>query len=134
MSTENLMLALGRHAGVWYMGSILGWLLIPLMNANLSALMRLHSPLELQGRVYAARNTLQFFTIPLGYLLGGWLVDKVCEPLMAGLAEDAALVRLLGGGKGSGAALVFLGIAFAGVAVCLVFRRDPHLWALEETE
>ena len=133
MSTENLMLALGRHAGVWYAGSVLGWLFIPIMNANLGALMRLHIPLELQGRVYAARNTLQFFTIPVGYLLGGWLVDKVCEPLMAGLTEDAALVRLLGSGKGSGAALVFLLIAFAGVLVCLVFRRDRHLWALEES-
>ena len=95
--------------------------------------MRLHIPVELQGRVYAARNTLQFFTIPVGYLLGGWLVDTVCEPLMAGLAGDAFLIRLLGSGKGSGAALVFLGIAFAGVLVCLLFRRDKHLWALENS-
>ena len=134
MSTENLLLALGRHAGVWYAGSVLGWLFIPIMNANLGALMRLHIPVELQGRVYAARNTLQFFTIPVGYLLGGWLVDRVCEPLMAALPDDAALVRLLGSGKGSGAALVFLGIAFAGVLVCLIFRRDRHLWTLEDTE
>lgn len=133
MSTENLMLALGRRAGIWYVGAILGWLFIPVMNANLGALMRLHIPLELQGRVYAARNTLQFFTIPVGYLLGGWLVDEVCEPLMAGLTADAFPVRLLGSGKGSGTALLFLGIAFAGVLVCLIFRRDRNLWALEDT-
>lgn len=132
MSTENLLLALGRHAGVWCFGAVLGWLFIPVMNANLSALLRLHIPVELQGRVYAARNTLQFFTIPVGYLLGGWLVDEVCEPYMAGLPGDAFLVRLLGGGKGSGAALLFLAIAAAGVLVCLVFRRDRRLWALEE--
>ncbi|MBD5168698.1 MAG: MFS transporter [Oscillibacter sp.] len=132
MSTENLMLALGRQAGVWYVGAILGWLFIPVMNTNLDALLRLHIPVELQGRVYAARNTLQFFTIPVGYLLGGWLVDMVCEPYMAGLTADAALVRLLGSGKGSGAALLFLIIAAAGVLVCLVFRRDKHLWKLEE--
>ena len=132
MSTENLMLALGRQAGVWYAGAVLGWLFIPVMNTNLDALLRLHIPVELQGRVYAARNTLQFFTIPVGYLLGGWLVDKVCEPYMAGLAADAVLVRLLGSGKGSGAALLFLIIAEAGVLVCLVFRRDKHLWKLEE--
>ena len=51
---------------------------------------------------------------------------------MAGLTEDAVLVRLLGAGKGSGAALVYLAIAAAGVLVCLLFRRDRHLWALEE--
>lgn len=134
MSTENLMLALGRSAGVWYAGAVLGWLFIPVMNANLGALLRLHIPLELQSRVYAARNTLQFFTIPAGYLLGGWLVDRVCEPLMAGLPEDALFIRLLGAGKGSGAALLFLFIAAAGVLVCLIFRRDRRLWALEETD
>lgn len=133
MSTENLMLALGRSAGVWYAGAVLGWLFIPVMNANLSALLRLHIPVELQGRVYAARNTLQFFTIPVGYLLGGWLVDRVCEPLMAGLPANGFLIRLLGSGKGSGAALLFLFIAAAGVLVCLIFRRDRRLWALEET-
>ena len=132
MSTENLMLALGRQAGVWYVGSILGWLFIPVMNTNLDALLRLHIPVELQGRVYAARNTLQFFTIPVGYLLGGWLVDMVCEPYMSSLTADAVLIRLLGSGKGSGAALLFLIIAAAGVLVCLVFRRDKHLWKLEE--
>lgn len=134
MSTENLMLALGRQAGVWYVGAVLGWMFIPVMNANMDALLRLHIPVALQGRVYAARNTLQFFTIPVGYLLGGWLVDRVCEPLMAALGPDAALRRLLGSGKGSGAALLFLGIAFAGVLVCLVFRGDRHLWALEKEE
>lgn len=132
MSTENLLLAFGRGPEIWCLGAVLGWVFIPVMNANLTALLRLHIPVELQGRVYAARNTLQFFTIPVGYLLGGWLVDGVCEPLMAGLAEDALLVRLLGAGKGGGAALVFLVIAAAGVLVCLGFRRDRHLWALEE--
>ena len=132
MSTENLLLALGRHAGVWYIGSILGWLCIPIMNTNLNALLRLRIPVDMQGRVYAARNTLQFFTIPAGYLLGGWLVDRVCEPCMAALTAESALVRLLGSGKGSGAALLFLIIAAAGVLVCLIFRRDKHLWQLEE--
>ena len=102
------------------------------MNTNLDALLRLHIPVDLQGRVYAARNTLQFFTIPVGDLLGGWLVDRVCEPYMAALPAESTLVRLLGSGKGSGAALLFLMIAAAGVLVCLIFWRDKHLWMLEE--
>lgn len=132
MATENLMLALGRAPWIWCFGAVLGWLFIPVMNSNLSALLRLHIPVELQGRVYAARNTLQFFTIPVGYLLGGWLVDKVCEPFMAGLGEEAFLIWLLGSGKGGGAALVFLFLSAAGVLVCLAFRRDKRLWKLEE--
>lgn len=132
MSTENLLLALGRSGGVWCFGAVLGWLFIPVMNANMDALLRLHIPVEMQGRVYAARNTLQFFTIPVGYLLGGALVDRVCEPAMAAQGGDSLLTGLLGAGKGSGAALLFLVIAGLGVAVCLAFRGDRRLWRLEE--
>ena len=99
MSTENLLLALGRGPVVWCCGAVLGWLLIPVMNTNMNALLRLRIPVEMQSRVYAARNTLQFFTIPVGYLLGGALVDRFFEPLIASLPEGALLRTLLGSGK-----------------------------------
>jgi MFS family permease len=134
MSTENLLLALGRGLPVWCFAAVCGWLFIPVMNTNLDALLRLNIPISMQGRVHAARNTLQFFTIPLGYLLGGALVDGVCEPLMAALPQEHALVLLLGSGKGSGAALLFLIIAFLGAGVCLFFRRRTAIWALEKEE
>ena len=117
MGTENLMLALGRTPPVWCIAAVLGWIAIPVMSTNLNALFRTQIPVQMQGRVYSARNTLQFFTIPLGYLLGGWLVDSVLEPLMAALTASHPLIHLLGAGKGSGAALLFLLIAGAGVGV-----------------
>lgn len=52
------------------------------MNANLDAINRLKIPVEIQGRVLAARNSFQFFTIPLGFFLGGLLVEQVFEPIM----------------------------------------------------
>lgn len=132
MSTENLILALGRSVPVWCAGAVLGWLLIPVMNTNLDALMRTHIPIELQGRVYSVRNAVQFFTIPIGYLLGGVLVDWVMEPLMAEQGADSLLTALFGTGKGTGAAALFALLAVAGVLVCAVFSRDRHIWALEE--
>ncbi len=131
MSTENFLLSLGRSPWVWYLGSVLGWLVIPLMNANLDVVMRSHIPAAMQGRVYSVRNSLQFFTIPLGYLLGGALVDNVFEPLMA-RTSSPLLTGLFGTGKGSGAAMLYMLIGFAGVAVCLIFRRIRHIRALEE--
>ena len=107
MSTENFFLAFGRSVPVWCLGAVLGWAAIPLMNANLDVLMRTHIPIAMQGRVFAARNTLQFFTIPLGYFAGGLLVDKVFEPLMARRPAGSLLCVLFGAGKGSGAALLF---------------------------
>ena len=71
MSTENFLLALGHSTPVWCLGALLGWLFIPIMNTNMDVLLRTHIPVELQGRVYAIRNTFQFFTIPIGYFLGG---------------------------------------------------------------
>lgn len=118
MSTENFLLAFGRTPLVWCIGSILGWVSIPVMNANLDVIMRTTIPPEMQGRVYSCRNSLQFFTIPVGFLLGGWMIDDVFEPLMAACTQDGLATRLFGTGKGSGAAAFFLVLGFAGVAVC----------------
>lgn len=122
MSTENFLLAFGRTPVVWCIGAVLGWLSIPLMNANMDVIFRTRIPTDMQGRVYSARNTLQFFTIPLGYFLGGLLVDKVFEPFMARNTRGF-LTNLFGEEKGSGAAMLFFVIGIAGVMVCLIFRR-----------
>lgn len=127
MSTENFLLAFGKLPPVWCVGAFLGWFFIPLMNANMDVVFRTKIPAQMQGRVYSARNALQFFTIPVGYFLGGFLVDQVFEPFMAGVSADTVFARLFGTGKGSGAAFLFLVIGFAGVAVCLIFRRNKHI-------
>ena len=132
MSTENFFLAFGRSLPVWCIGAVLGWIVIPLMNANLDVVMRSRIPVEMQGRVYAARNSFQFFTIPLGYAAGGMLVDNVFELLMAAQADGSLLAVLFGTGKGSGAAMLFGVIAVLGVISCLAFRRDPHIWELDK--
>lgn len=131
MSTENFLLAFGRTLPMWCLGAVLGWIAIPYMNANLDPVMRTWIPVQMQGRVYACRNTLQFFTIPLGYALGGLLVDRVFEPLMAAQA-GGMLVRLFGEGKGSGAKLLYALIGLAGVGVVGLFALDREIWKLEK--
>lgn len=131
MSTENFLLGFGRSTPIWCLGAFLGWIAIPCMSTNLEAIFRLTIPQQIQGRVFAARNTFQFFTIPLGYLLGGWLVDRVFEPLMAAQAADSLLSRCFGVGKGSGAALFFAALWLAGIGVCLLMRLDRTVWRVE---
>lgn len=130
MSTENFFLAFGKTLSLWCIGGVLGWLCIPIMSANMDVLFRERIPVQMQGRVYAARNTFQFFTIPLGYIIGGFLVDKVFEPIMA-KNNSIILSALFGTGKGSGAAFLFLFLAIAGIVICLVFRKDQNIWKLE---
>ena len=119
MGTENFILAFGRTPMVWCAGSVLGWIAIPLMGANLDVIFRSTIPAEVQGRVYSCRNTMQFFTIPVGYLLGGALVDGVFEPYMAAASEQA--LQLFGSGKGSGASAMLFVLGVVGTAVCLAF-------------
>ena len=130
MSTENFFLAFSRSPIAWCIGAFLGWMCIPLMNTNLDALMRSSIPASMQGRVYSARNMLQFFTIPLGYIAGGILVDNVMEPFMAGSSSEI-LAILFGEGKGSGAAFLFFAIGLMGVLVCIIFSRMKAMKALD---
>ena len=126
MSTENFLLAFGNNTIAWCIGAVLGWLFIPLMSANYDVIFRSTVPKEMLGRVYSVRNTLQFFSIPVGYFLGGFLVDKVFEPFMAG-TKNALLLNIFGTEKGSGAAFLFFVIGIAGVIVCAVFSRIKAL-------
>ena len=121
LGIENFMLAFSRNPVWWCAGQIVGWILVPVMGANQNVIMRNSIPVELQGRVYACRNTLQFFTIPLGLALGGFLVDEVCEPFMAARAPGATAVLLFGSGKGSGAALMMFILGCAGTLFCLLY-------------
>lgn len=97
------------------------------MNANMDVIFRTKIPAQMQGRVFSVRNTLQFFTIPLGYLSGGLLVDQVFEPLMKAAPQGGILTTLFCSGKGAGAAFLFFAAGIAGVAVCLIFRRVKYI-------
>ena len=122
LGTENYLLAFSRSPVIWCIGQVLGWMLVPVMSANQNVIMRNTIPVALQGRVYACRNTLQFFTIPIGLALGGFMVDRICEPFMAA-NQTGWLTMLFGSGKGSGAALMMFILGVAGTVLCLVSGR-----------
>ncbi len=123
LGTENFLLAISPSPILWCLAQLIGWILVPLMNANLDVILRRTIPVKMQGRVYSCRNTLQFFTIPIGLFVGGAMVDGVCEPFMAARPSGSLFVRLFGSGKGSGAALMLFLLGIAGVVICLVFGR-----------
>ena len=105
---------------------------VPFMNASLDVIVRSTIPMEMQGRVYACRNTLQFFTIPVGFLLGGWMVDQICEPFMVRTGADGIAATLFGQGKGSGAAMMIFLLGLTGMTVCLVFGKVLKKYRYQE--
>lgn len=121
MGTENFMLAFCREPWLWCLGQVIGWILVPVMSANYDVIFRSTVPTELQGRVYACRNTLQFFTIPIGLFLGGFMVDEIFEPFMMRYGNSESLTALFGSGKGSGAAVVMFVLGLAGTIHCLIW-------------
>ena len=135
LGIENFVLAFSKSPVWWCVGQVVGWILVPVMSANQNVIMRNSVPVELQGRVYACRNTLQFFTIPIGLALGGFLVDKICEPYMAVQAAKtipALPVLLFGSGKGSGAALMMFVLGVAGTLFCLAYGQRLKRYKYEE--
>ena len=120
LGTENFLLAFSREPLLWCVGQMVGWILVPVMSANLDVILRTSIPVELQGRVYACRNTLQFFTIPVGLFIGGFMVDNVCEPFMGAYGDLSILKTLFGTGKGSGAALMMLILGVSGSLICII--------------
>ncbi len=120
LGTENFLLAFSREPLLWCAGQVIGWVLVPIMNANLDVILRTTIPVKLQGRVYACRNTLQFFTIPIGLFIGGFMVDNVCEPFMSAYGDSFILKTLFGTGKGSGAALMMLILGISGTFLCII--------------
>jgi len=118
----DTLLALGRSTAVWILGMLGTYLPLPYLDANLTTVMRTTIPVPMQARVFSARDTLQFCTIPLGLLVGGPLADHVFEPMMQGRLGHA-LSLVVGAGPGAGMAVMFVLTAIIGTVTSLVASR-----------
>ena len=132
MSIEYFIFAFGKEPWLWYLGQFVGWFPVPFMGANLDVILRTTIPMEMQGRVYSCRNTLQYFMIPIGYFLGGFFVDNIFEPMMALQAENSLMSTLFGFGKGSGAAIVALICGILGTLWCGLFGKLLHRYEFKD--
>ena len=75
----------------------------------------------MQGRVFAVRNAIQYSTIPIGIILGGYLADYVFEPFMfSGNKVSGWLSKIVGAGMGSGMAVMFLCTGTCGFIISVV--------------
>ncbi|MCX7774435.1 MAG: MFS transporter [Clostridia bacterium] len=128
----DLFLGLGREPWIWIVASFAGNMPIPFLNAAENALLQLKIPQSIMGRVFSIRGAIQFVTIPLGYLAGGFLSDTVFEPLMGKASHIQSFLALfVGSGKGSGMALIFIFTGIAGSLFSLIAYQNKHVRELE---
>jgi len=129
----NAGLSLVRSLPFWIAAAFASYVPVAILGANLTAVMRTHVPIEMQGRVFSAKDTVQNCTIPLGLFLGGVLADHVFEPFMAVASPiQQALTFVFGTGKGSGIAVIFFIIGISGFITSLIALKKPLYQSLNE--
>lgn len=129
----DLTMALGRNTFWWSFAGTAASLPIPFIMAGENTILYGKVPRDMQGRVFAVRNAIQYSTIPIGILLGGILADYVFEPFMNSGKDMAALLnKLVGSGAGSGMAVMFLCTGICGFLVSIISYRNREIRKLND--
>ncbi|MGH0054080.1 MAG: MFS transporter, partial [Sphaerochaetaceae bacterium] len=125
----DLLMGLGRDLTLWIPAAIAASLPIPFILSSQHYLLYTNVPEPLQGKVFAARNAIQYSSIPIGILLGGWLSDSVFEPFIQTEGYLPSILRnLLGSTPGSGMGVMFLCTGILGLLTCII-----SLWYSKKT-
>lgn len=131
----DIPLALGRSLPVWMAAAGFGAFFIPILISSRETIWQARIPLQMQGRVFSARNMLSNALLPAGYVLGGVLADRVLEPAMAaGGRLTPVFGGLVGSGPGTGMALMFLTTAVLAISICLAAYLVPAIRNVEDEE
>jgi MFS family permease len=126
----DLFIGLGQAPIMWMLGTFLGSLFIPLVVSCEQAIWGAKVDPAIQGRVFAVKDMLRTASLPVGYLAGGLLADRLFEPLLASGAAPI-LNRLTGGGVGSGMSLMFICTGLIGASICFGGYLLPRLRHIE---
>ena len=123
----DLMMAASQNVFWWSAAAVAASLPIPFIQASQNTILYRKIPAAMQGRVFAVRNAIQYSTIPVGIILGGYLADYVFEPFMASGNRLAGMLKMIvGDSAGSGMAVMFLCTGICGFTVSMAscFNRE----------
>lgn len=130
----DLLMGFGNNIWFWCIAGLFASIPIPFINVGYNIIFYNYISTEMQGRIFAVRNAVQYATIPIGILLGGFLADYIFEPFMQ---TDTALVlffqKLVGTGAGSGMALMFFCTGILGSIVSIMCYHNHYIQKLNET-
>jgi MFS family permease len=129
----DLLFGMGRTLPHWLIAAIFAALSVPLMDSSNMAILQAKVAPAMQGRFFALFHTARQLFVPVGYLLGGWLVDHWLDPAWARPGPNAAVFGwLVGVGPGAGSGLLFIATALLGSMVCLAAYLVPVVRNLED--
>lgn len=129
----DLLMGAGRNSIIWSVAGLAACLPIPFIDAGQNLILYKKVPSKIQGRVFAVRNAIQYSTIPIGILLGGFLADYVFEPFMQSETLFASILQnLVGSGTGSGMAVMFLCTGICGGLFSIISYHTKEIKKLEK--
>lgn len=131
----NFSLGIGKNYIIWVVGIFLGNILVPLLLANVDYLTRVRIPIELQGRVFSARNTIQYLFLPIGIFLSGFLNDFVFYPIIKDNSLLLENLSFLGeNSQEISVALLYIFIGFLGIIGSIIFRNNKNFKNLNKID
>ena len=128
------LLGIGQALPLWAAAGFFVGFFIPFINGSNQAIWQAKVAPDVQGRVFAARRIFAQVTIPLGFLLGGYMADGIFEPLMMNPSGVVArfFEPLVGSGPGAGMGLIFVITGLLGAAVGLAGYVIPVIRNAED--
>lgn len=124
----DLLMAFGQNIYFWGLAAMAASLPIPFTFSAQLVLIYKNVRTDIQGRVFAVRNAMNYIAIMLGILLGGAISEYIFDPFIRGSSGLAYFLRLLvGDTKGSGMALMFICTGIIGLFSCLLLLNNKHI-------
>jgi DHA3 family macrolide efflux protein-like MFS transporter len=114
----NIAFGMSRTPVFWIATCLIASMSFPITHGAAQAVWQAKVAPDVQGRVFAARRTIAWFTNPIMPLVAGTLADRVTEPFMRTQTPlSHAAAWLVGTGSGSGMSLQYVlsGVLWLGV-------------------
>jgi MFS transporter, DHA3 family, macrolide efflux protein len=94
-----------QNLQLWMLANLIFGICLPLLNASFQSIWQQKTPVDVQGRVFAARRLISHISIPIAYVLGAFVSDGLATPFFSQLESSA---WLLGESHGRGYAAMFV--------------------------
>ena len=128
----DFLFAMGDSLPTWILASIMTAFFVPFVSSGHQTIWQVKVPPAVQGRVLSTRHMFQNIAKQMGFLLAGWLADDVFSPAMLPEGKLAPIFGwLVGTDQGAGIALMFVGTAVLGAAICISGYLFPAIRNVE---
>jgi DHA3 family macrolide efflux protein-like MFS transporter len=131
----SIVMGMGNGLPVWLPTNGVRWLFVAMASASNLAIWQAKVAQDVQGRVFAARRVLIWFSEPFVPILASSLGDYILEPTMQeGGAFSRLFDGLVGNGPGAGMALVLVFMGVAMIILSVIGSCMPSLRNIEATQ